>query len=126
PCHGGSVGSNPTERFATVPDVRGLQTHQPFTLDKRAVNSCVSRTLLRLARLFFQGVGKSGNPPAWGAGKRGFKSHRPDCYSSSRGPAWSGREPRKLENVGSNPTAMTQTAASNRSPNGSARRRQKP
>jgi hypothetical protein len=25
-----------------------------------------------------QDVGKTGNPPAWGAGERGFKSHHPD------------------------------------------------
>jgi hypothetical protein len=31
-----------------------------------------------------QGVGKSGNPPALGAGERGFKSHRPDFV-----PVWS-------------------------------------
>ena len=27
-----------------------------------------------------QDVGKSGNPPVLGTGKRGFKSHRPDSF----------------------------------------------
>ena len=41
-------------------------------------HSFAQKMLLQLARPLTQDVGKTGNPPARGAGERGFKSHRPD------------------------------------------------
>ena len=48
-----------------------------------------------------QDVGKPGNPPAWGAGERRFKSDHPDLLSRSTTVV---RLPVKEKGVGSSPT----------------------
>src|ERR1043165_927374 len=65
-CPNGREGSSPSGNPASRTSVAELAD---ALLLKRSCNLHENRN---------QDVGKPGNPPASGAGKRGFKSHRPD------------------------------------------------
>ncbi len=56
------------------------------------------RVQVPLGSLFLPGCRKVGNPPAWGAGERGFNSHHPDFAAAGRSPTARGGLP-----VGGNP-----------------------